>query len=127
MHLIAIVIALALLEYVYITFQVGQGRGKYGVPAPAISGDPTFERLYRVQMNTVEQLVIFLPAIVFFGLYVSEPIGALIGLVFVLGRAVYFAGYVKAAEKRGTGFLITFAANMVLVLGGLIGAAMQAF
>jgi glutathione S-transferase len=127
MHLIAIVIAIALLEYYYITFQVGSGRAKYGVPAPAISGDPTFERLYRVQMNTVEQLVVFLPAIVFFGYYVSAPVGAGVGLVFVLGRALYFISYVKDPEKRTTGFLLTFLANMVLVVGGLIGAALQAF
>ena len=126
MELITIVIALALLEYMYITFRVGGARGKFDVPAPAISGHPTFERLYRVQMNTVEQLVIFLPSIIAFGYYVSAPIGAAIGLVFILGRALYLAGYVKDPEKRGTGFLLTFLANVVLLLGGLIGAGLQA-
>ena len=122
MELVAIVTALALIVYIYIAFQVGSARGKYDVPAPAITGHPTFERLYRVQMNTLEQLIIFLPSIWFFGLYLSAPIGAAIGLVWIVGRIVYLVSYVKDPGTRTLGFMLTFAANVILLLGGLFGA-----
>lgn len=127
MELVVVVIALALIEYMYITMQVGFGRGKYDVPAPAISGNPTWERLYRVQMNTVEQLIIFVPSVWFFGTYVSAPIAAGIGVVFIVGRFLYFTSYVKDPEKRTVGFVMGFASNVTLVLGSLIGAALRLF
>jgi uncharacterized membrane protein YecN with MAPEG domain len=123
MEFVTIVVAVALLEYLYIAFQVGSARGKYGVEAPATTGDPTFERYYRVQMNTLEQLVVFLPSIWAFGHYVSGPIAAGIGLVFIVGRALYFTSYIKDPGSRTSGFILTFTANVVLLLGGLIGAA----
>ena len=122
MELVTIVVALALLEYLYIAFQVGAGRGKYDVPAPAITGHPTFERLYRVQMNTLEQLIVFVPSIFLFATYVHAPLAAVLGLVFILGRAVYLTSYVKDPGKRGTGFLLTYVPNAVLLVGALIGA-----
>ena len=125
MELVVIVIALALLEYLYIAFQVGGGRQKYGVPAPAISGHPTFERLYRVQMNTLEQLIVFLPSIWFFGLYVSAWVAAALGVVFIVGRGIYLTSYVKDPEKRSTGFLLTFGPNVILLVGALIGAVVR--
>jgi glutathione S-transferase len=126
MELVAIVITLALIEYMYISMQVGMARGKYGVPAPAITGDPTFERYYRVQQNTVEQMVIFLPSILLFAHFVMPAAAAALGLVFIVGRALYFKGYVAAPEKRSTGFMLTFVPNVILVLGALIGAIIAA-
>ena len=122
MELVVIVVVVALLEYIYLSFQVGQGRGKYEVPAPAISGHPVFERLYRVQMNTLEQLIVFLPAIWLFGTYVSAEVAAALGVVFIVGRFVYLTSYVKDPEKRTGGFLLTFASNVILLLGALVGA-----
>ena len=124
MELVVIVVAVALLEYIYLATQVGQARGKYEVPAPAISGHPTFERLYRVQMNTLEQLIIFLPSIWLFATYVSTGLAAALGVVFVVGRFLYFKGYVDDPEKRTTGFLLTFGANVVLLFGALVGAVL---
>ena len=124
MELVVIVVAVALLEYIYLATQVGQARGKYEVPAPAISGHPTFERLYRVQMNTLEQLIIFLPSIWLFATYVSTGIAAALGVVFIVGRFLYFKGYVDDPEKRTTGFLLTFGANVVLLFGALVGAVL---
>ena len=124
MALVVIVVALALLEYIFLSMQVGMGRGKYDVPAPAISGHPTFERLYRVQMNTLEQLIIFLPSIWLFATYVSTGIAAALGVVFIVGRFLYFKGYVDDPEKRTTGFLMTFGANVTLLFGALVGAVM---
>jgi uncharacterized membrane protein YecN with MAPEG domain len=123
MEFVAIVVALALVEYVYISGQVGKARGKYDVAAPATTGDPVFERYYRVQQNTVEQLVVFLPSIWLFGHYVMPVAAAGLGLVFIAGRAIYLRDYVKDPAARTTGFMMTFGANVILLLGGLIGAA----
>ena len=122
MELVAIVVALALLEYVVLMLLCGQARGRYSVAAPATHGNQTFERYFRVQGNTVEQLVVFLPAILLFGVYVSEAWAAGVGLVFVLGRALYARGYVIDPAGRGPGFGLTLLANTILVVGGLIGA-----
>ncbi len=122
MAYVAIVTALALLLYMYMAFRVGTSRGKYNVEAPAISGNPTWERLYRVQTNTVEQLVVFLPALWIFA-YLGNPVWAAgIGSVFVIGRVIYMIGYVQDPARRAVGFLIGFLANVVLVIGVLVQA-----
>jgi glutathione S-transferase len=122
MEYVAIVTALALLEYMYIAYRVGAGRIKYGVPAPAVSGNPTWERLYRVQTNTVEQLVIFLPALWIFAHLGSPVAAAALGLVFVVARAIYLVSYVKNPDSRTLGFVLGFFANVVLVIGVLVQA-----
>jgi uncharacterized membrane protein YecN with MAPEG domain len=122
----AVVAALALAEYVWFGLQVGQARGRCGVKAPATSGHPEFERYFRVHQNTQEQLVLFLPSLWLFAAYVSPGIGALLGLVFVVGRFVYAQGYVRDPEARGTGFMIGFAATALLLVGGVIGALASA-
>ncbi len=122
MEYVAIVTALALLVYMYMAYQVGAGRGKYNVEAPAISGNPTWERLYRVQTNTVEQFVVFLPALWIFA-YLGNPVwAAAIGSVFVLGRVIYMVAYVQDPARRTLGFGIGFLANVALVIGVLVQA-----
>jgi uncharacterized membrane protein YecN with MAPEG domain len=122
MAYLAIVTLLALIEFLVFGILVGRARGKYGIKAPATSGHPVFERTFRVHQNTQEQLLIHLPALWLFGQILSPVWGAALGLVFVIGRAVYAAGYSADAEKRGFGFLISFLANLVLILGALYGA-----
>ena len=122
MELVAIVGALALLEYAVFVMLCGYMRGRCGVPAPATTGNAAFERYYRVQMNTVEQLVIFLPALPLFAIYVNEIGAAALGGVFILGRAIYAHGYVLDPARRGPGFLLTLLANVVLAAGALVGA-----
>lgn len=122
MELVAIVIGLAVLEYFYLTMKTGQVRGRTGVPAPAMTGHPEFDRMFRVQYNTIEQLLIFFPSILLFAYYVNEPVAAGLGLVFILGRALYARGYAQDPAKRGPGFGLTLLANAVLLLGGLVGA-----
>jgi len=126
MALVAVVAALALIEYSVFALQVGQARQRYGVKAPATSGHDLFERHYRVQQNTLEQLVVFLPSLYLFAAFVSGWVAALLGLAFVVGRAIYARGYLADPEKRSAGFLIGFAASNVLLLGGLLGALVAA-
>ncbi len=122
MTLVHIVIALALIEFIVFILAVGRARDTYKVPAPATSGNEVFERYFRVQMNTLEQLIIFLPSILLFGRYVHPLVAAALGLLFIIGRWVYFKGYVKDPQKRSTGFLLSAIPNFILLLGGLIGA-----
>ena len=122
MHMVAIVTALSLLEFMAFAMLVGWARGKYGVAAPATAGHPVFERYYRVQMNTLELLVVFIPALWLFGHYVSEPWAAGLGGVFIVGRLLYLLGYVKDPKKRELGFGLSFLPVVILLLGGLYGA-----
>ncbi len=127
MEPIAVVTALALLEYFGFGLLVAQARAQAGIEAPAVVGDPNFERHLRVQQNTLEQLAIFLPSLWMFGYYVSALWGALFGLVFIVGRFIYYRGYVGDPAKRGTGFLIGEVGLGVLLVGGLIGALVALF
>jgi glutathione S-transferase len=122
MELIAIVTALALIEYMAFSFRVGRARGTYDVAAPATSGHEIFDRHFRVQQNTMEQLIIFLPALWIFATYVDPTIAAGLGVAFIVGRALFGITYVQDPGKRTAGFLIGFLANVALVLGALGGA-----
>ncbi|MFN4927514.1 MAPEG family protein [Bradyrhizobium sp.] len=119
-HFTAIVTVLALLLYFYMSILVGQARGKFGIKAPATTGNAEFERVFRVHMNTLEWLPIFLPALWLFAIYVSDAIAALLGLAWIVGRAMYMTSYAKAAEKRGTGFGVQALAALALLVGALI-------
>ena len=125
MELVAIVTGLAVLQMFAFAFQVGKMRMKHGVAAPASSGHPEFERANRVHANTVEQMVIFLPGLWMFGYYVHDLIAAGLGLLFIVGRFVYRSAYLADPQKRSAGFGIGALAMMVLVIGGMIGAAMN--
>ena len=125
MELVGIVGLLALIEYWIFLMMTGQARGRYGVAAPATAGHPIFERFFRVQMNTIEQLVIFLPSLVAFAWAVSARWAAALGVLFIVGRALYARGYIQDPAKRGPGFLLTLIANAALVLGALIGMALR--
>ncbi len=127
MELVAIVIILALVEYFAFGILVGRARAKYDIKAPAISGDPIFERYYRVHQNTLEQLAIFLPAIVIYGVYGNPTYAAGLGMVFIIGRIVYLRGYVSDPGARGTGFAIGFLATVALLVAGLFSAARNLF
>ena len=117
MDLIAAVTVLISIQYLVFLMQVGNARGKTGVQAPAIIGDPAFERYFRVQQNTLEQLVMVIPSLWLFGYYVHEEIGAGLGLAFFIGRILYSRSYVDDPAKRGIGFMIGGLATMALLLG----------
>ncbi len=121
------VIALALVEYFYFVMAVGAARGKHKIAAPAMTGNADFERAYRVQMNTLEQLIMFVPSMLCFATFVSERWAVILGFVFIIGRIVYAIGYRKAADKRGWGFLISTVPVLILLVGGLIYAGLAAY
>lgn len=124
-HYTALVTVLAILFYVYVGYRVPLARRKFGVPAPAISGHPDFERIFRVHMNMLEWMPIFLPLLWLFALYLSDIGAALLGLVWIAGRALYMVSYTQAAEKRGPGFgiqALVCAALAVGALGGIIAS-----
>lgn len=111
----------ALLQFFVFGSMVGWARGKYGVPAPATTGNEMFERFYRVQMNTLEQLMITLPALWIAAMYADPARMAAIGAVFVLGRVIYAFGYINNPKRREIGFLVGAVAQFALLIYALVG------
>ncbi len=118
MALVALITLLILVQYLVFTMLCGVERGRSGLEAPAMTGDPGFERAYRVQMNTLEQLLLTLPALWLSALYFNPQVAASLGLAFMIGRVLYRNSYVKDPAKRGPGMIIGFLANI-----GLLGTA----
>lgn len=115
-----IVTILALMQFTLFGLQVGSMRAKHGVKAPATTGHDDFERMNRVHLNTLEQLVVFLPAL-WMHAQVANPLwGALIGLVFIAGRFIYRAEYMKDPSSRSPGFSISFIPSAVLLIWTLV-------
>ena len=125
MEYVAIVLVLVLLQYAYFAFRVGTARGKFGIEAPAVTGNEIFERYYRVQQNTLEQLILFVPGIFLFAVYVHALTAAGLGVVFLIGRLIYFKAYIAEPKSRGPGFMISFLAAQILLVGGLVGAVIK--
>jgi glutathione S-transferase len=117
----AIVTLLAGFLYFWLGFRVGQARVKFGIKAPATTGNADFERVFRVHMNMLEWMPVFLPAIWLAAIYVSDIGAALLGVVWIAGRVVYTRGYTEAAEKRHRGFFVQASAAGLLWLAALIG------
>ncbi len=112
---------LALIVYFVLTLNVGRARVKHKVPAPQTSGNPDFERVFRVQQNTLEQLILFLPSLWLFSVFVSPLWGAGLGMLWIIGRILYAWGYYKAAENRSIGFALTALSILALLVGSLVG------
>jgi glutathione S-transferase len=121
LHLPALTTLVAILLYAMTLANVAFARVKYKIAAPAVTGNDDFERVFRVQMNTLEQLVAFLPALWLFALYVSPAWSSVIGAVWIVGRVLYSIGYTRAARKRARGFEVGSAALAVLWIGALWG------
>jgi glutathione S-transferase len=122
MAYVDIVTALALLQFIVFGFKVGRARGRYGVKAPAITGNEIFERHFRVQQNTLEQLVVLVPALYLFAHYFRPLLAAALGVIYLIGRELYATMYVKEPSKREIGYGLTFVPTAVLLAGGLFGA-----
>jgi glutathione S-transferase len=122
MPLIHIVVGLALAQFVFFCFAVGKARGTYKVSAPATTGNEMFERYFRVQMNTLELLVVFVPAIVLFGQYFGSYLATALGVVYLIGRLIYFTSYVKDPKSRSVGYGLSALPVFVLLAGAIFGA-----
>ena len=118
-HLTALVTLLAVSFYFYTSTRVARARYKYGVKLPAITGNADFERIFRVQMNTLEWLPIFLPSLWLFAIYIGDAIASAIGAVWVVGRIIYMIGYTRSVPGRGPGFAIQSTAVIVLWFGAI--------
>ncbi len=121
----SLITALAMLLFVVVSQRVGAARVRYNVAVPATSGHPDFERYYRVQQNTLEQLVLFLPSLWLFAAYVSPEWSGVLGAVWLVGRVLFARGYYRETKKRVPGFIIGIASSSILLLGGLIAIVMQ--
>jgi glutathione S-transferase len=124
MPYVALVTVLALAEFIWFGILVSKARTRYGVPAPASTGNEMFERAFRVQMNTLEQLVVFLPVLWIFAHYVSPYWAAGLGAVFIIGRAIYARSYVRDPSSRSLGFALT-ALPSIFMLVGILWAAVR--
>lgn len=127
MAIVHAVIALALLQFFMFSVFAARARVKAGVEAPAMTGDEVFERYSRVHYNTMEQLVMLIPGMLLFGAYISAMAAAVLGMIFIIGRTMYFRAYVAEPASRGPGFGLSILPNLVLLLGGIGGAAWAAF
>ncbi len=126
MELVILVVMLALIQYIVFAVQVGNARMKYGIRAPAMSGHPVFERCVRVQMNTLEQLIIFVPASFSYA-YLADSLGwygsevaAFLGVIYLIGRALYARAYVQDPATRSIGFMMTFVPCALMIGGALV-------
>ena len=105
----------------FTSFNVSRARHKYKIQAPAVTGNKVFERIYRVQMNTLENFVIFIPSLWLYAIYMSDKGAGVGGLLWIVGRIWYADSYEKDAKNRGPGFLISMLTTMGLWLGAVYG------
>ena len=122
MNYVHIVAVLAILQFFLFGISVGRARARYGIEAPATSGNELFERAFRVHMNTLEQLVGFLPALLIAALYWPDAIIAGIGAVYLVGRFIYRQSYLANPAKRSAGFLLTVIPTFILLAAAILGA-----
>jgi len=117
--LVAAVTLAALLCYIWMTLRVGGARRRTKIDAPAMTGHPDLERAVRVQANTLEWLVVFLPSLWLFAIYWNDLFAAAVGVVWIIGRILYALSYAADPKKRGLGFAIQAFATFTLLLGAL--------
>ena len=122
MPFVAIVTVLALLQCLWLGLRVAQARGRHGIPAPRTTGDEQFERHYRVHQNTNEQLLLFLPSLWIFAAYISPLWAAAFGVVYLIGRLVYVAAYLRDPKSRSLGFALSALPTLLMMIGIAIWA-----
>ncbi|HEY9866451.1 MAG TPA: MAPEG family protein [Candidatus Obscuribacterales bacterium] len=115
----------ALLLYLVVTINVGRARIKYKIMPPEMTGDENFERVVRVQQNTLEQLVLFLPGLWLFSEWINPIWAGGLGGVWIVGRILFAWGYYQAAEKRTLGFAISSLVSFTLLGGAIVGVILS--
>ena len=123
----ATVTVLTLLLYALVTMNCGRLRGRHAIMAPATTGNTEYECAYRVQMNTLEHMAVFLPAMWLFAWSISTVWAAVIGSLWIVGRIIYAVLYMRSPEKRYPGLMIAFFAQIILLIGALIGIGILLF
>ncbi len=121
----ASVTLLAVAFYFFLATRVAVSRGKFDVRLPATTGNPDFERIFRVHQNTLEWMPTFLLPLWLCAIYLNDIAAAALGLVWIGGRVVYFIGYRVAVEKRLPGFLIQSTVCLLLFIGAIVGLVMH--
>jgi glutathione S-transferase len=125
MQYVELVAILAVSQYLTFGAMAGQARRTSGLKAPAVVGHPGFERMYRVQMNTLETLVAFLPALFLAAQYWPSLVVAGLGVVYLIGRLLYWRAYVSNPAKRALGFMLSMIPTVVLTVLALVGILMR--
>jgi glutathione S-transferase len=121
----AVVTLLAVALYFFLATRVAAAHARFGIRLPAMSGNPDFERVVRAHVNTLEWMPTFLVPLWLCAIYLSDAAAAVLGLVWIVGRAVYFAGYSTAVEKRLPGFFIQATACLLLFICAAVGVGMH--
>lgn len=125
MNWVHLVTLAALIEYFVFAALVGRARVRYGVNAPATGGNAVFERYFRVQQNTLELLIVFVPGLWIAAAYWDARVMAAIGAIYVIGRIVYFRGYVAEPGSRHNGFLLSIVPVALLLVAGVAGVLLR--
>lgn len=118
-QLVSLIVVLTAVQLMVFSFLVGRGRVKYDVPAPAMSGHPTWERLNRVHQNSIEQAVVFIPLLLAFALSFGQREAVWLGAIYLLARTLYAVGYVRDPKSRALGAVLTFVVQALLALGAI--------
>jgi len=121
MQWIELVTLAAILQFFAFGGLVARARQRYKVPPPAPTGHDMFDRYQRVHMNTLETLVVFLPALWIAGHYWRQEIPALIGVVYLVGRQFYLSGYISDPKRRALGYALSILPAFALVVLAVIG------
>jgi glutathione S-transferase len=127
MDWIALIILLSLIQALVFMGLVGAAREKHGIKAPKTAGNEDFERVYRVQQNNLENLIVFLPALWLAATYTNPLIAAALGAVYLVGRSYYAYCYIKEPRSRSVGMVTGFLSTVALIVMGLGGVAMSLF
>ncbi|HET9034125.1 MAG TPA: MAPEG family protein [Dokdonella sp.] len=125
MSIVDLLIVLALSQYIFFTVRVGKARGTYGISAPATTGNPVFERFYRVQTNTLEMLIMLIPSTWIASSYWNPIFVAAMIVIYLVGRQIYYASYIKEPKKRSLGFFLTVLPIFILLISAATGALMS--
>ena len=127
MQYVELVAILAVLQYIMFSALTGRARGQSGLKAPAVTGHEGFERMYRVQMNTLELLIGILPSLFIAAKYWSPLLVAGIGAVYLIGRLLYWRAYVNSPSTRAAGFVLSMLPTVILAVLALVGVLMVVF
>jgi len=125
MQYVELVAIIAVLQFFFFGAMTGRARRNSGLKAPTMIGDEGFERMYRVQMNTLETLVVFIPALFIASNYWSALLVSGLGSIYLVGRFIYWRAYIAEPEKRGIGFMLSMLPTLVLIILSIVGIIMS--